>query len=181
MSQQNIDFGSFPNDPSADAIRTAFQKVQDNFTQLFTGLEQQAVLSVNQTPGAGISVNAPTGNVVVSANIACVQISTTTLSVGTGSNNSSNAGGTAVITSSSQVAIVDLPANIAGVNNISISGTLTANSIVSNSSVSFPSLSLSGNLVANTVTSNTTLTVTCLLYTSPSPRDRTRSRMPSSA
>ena len=26
-----------------------------------------------------------------------------------------------------------------------------------------------------------TLTLTCLLYTSPSPRDRTRSRMPSSA
>ena len=32
-----------------------------------------------------------------------------------------------------------------------------------------------------TPTSETTLTITCLLYTSPSPRDRTRSRMPSSA
>ena len=28
---------------------------------------------------------------------------------------------------------------------------------------------------------NSTLVITCLLYTSPSPRDRTRSRMPSSA
>ena len=26
MAQQNIDFGTFPDDPSADAIRTAFQK-----------------------------------------------------------------------------------------------------------------------------------------------------------
>ena len=31
------------------------------------------------------------------------------------------------------------------------------------------------------VTGDTRLTMGCLLYTSPSPRDRTRSRMPSSA
>ena len=32
MAQKNIDFGTFPDDPNADAIRTAFSKVQDNFT-----------------------------------------------------------------------------------------------------------------------------------------------------
>ena len=30
MAQANIDFGGFPNDPNADAIRTAFQKTQEN-------------------------------------------------------------------------------------------------------------------------------------------------------
>ena len=37
-----------------------------------------------------------------------------------------------------------------------------------------------GNLY-NEIMRRATLTNTCLLYTSPSPRDRTRSRMPSSA
>ena len=36
MAQQNIDFGTFPDDPDADAIRTAFQKVQNNFSELYT-------------------------------------------------------------------------------------------------------------------------------------------------
>ena len=33
----------------------------------------------------------------------------------------------------------------------------------------------------NTSTSDSSIIMSCLLYTSPSPRDRTRSRMPSSA
>ena len=74
MAQRNIDFGTFPNDPDADAIRTAFEKVQLNFTELFSGLQDQAVISVNRTPGQGISVNSPTGNVVVNADIACVTV-----------------------------------------------------------------------------------------------------------
>ena len=74
MAQRNIDFGSFPDDPNADAIRTAFDKVQQNFTELFSGLQEQAVLSVNRTAGSGVTVNSPTGNVIVSANIAHVNI-----------------------------------------------------------------------------------------------------------
>ena len=74
MAQRNIDFGTFPDDPNADAIRTAFQKVQENFSELFNATASQAVLSINRTPGAGITVNSSTGNVVVSANISNVQI-----------------------------------------------------------------------------------------------------------
>ena len=37
------------------------------------------------------------------------------------------------------------------------------------------------NATTATTTTTFTTTFTCLLYTSPSPRDRTRSRMPSSA
>ena len=39
MAQRNIDFGKFPNDPGADAIRTAFEKVKENFDELFAGQE----------------------------------------------------------------------------------------------------------------------------------------------
>ena len=120
ISQQNIDFCSFPNDTSADAIRTAFQKVQTNFTELFTGLQSQAVLTVNA--GSGVTVNSPTGNVIVNANISEVQFQTSTLSIGRGSNGNSYAS----ITEASQVLYVDLPANITGVTNITISGNLSA-------------------------------------------------------
>ena len=86
MAQRNIDFGTFPDDPQADAIRTAFTKVQQNFTEVYAGVEGASVASVNRTPGAGITVSSPTGNVIVTANIACVQVHTSTLSIGRDSN-----------------------------------------------------------------------------------------------
>ncbi len=49
MAQQNIDFGAFPDDPSADAIRSAFQKVQENFDEVFTGITNASVTSVNRS------------------------------------------------------------------------------------------------------------------------------------
>ena len=142
MAQRNIDFGTFPNDPDADAIRTAFQKTQDNFNELFAGLQEQAVLSVNQTPGAGITVFPTTGNVVVSANISCVQVRTSTLSIGRDANGSQ----TAVITQASQELYVDLPANIVNVANANFSGTVVANTLSANNSIT------SGNTVIATGT-----------------------------
>ena len=53
--------------------------------------------------------------------------------------------------------------------------------VISTTTASVPTFS-SANLDGNDFYVNTnTLFVDCLLYTSPSPRDRTRSRMPSSA
>ena len=132
MAQQNIDFGSFPDDPSADAIRTAFSKVQNNFNQLFGANANSAVTSINRTPGAGITVNYPTGNVILSANIACLQVATTTLKVGRGSDNTQS---NVTITSSSQALNIDIdPAQVlsnyfTGVNDslTSLNGILTAN------------------------------------------------------
>ena len=85
MAQRNIDFGAFPDDPDADAIRSAFEKVQLNFTEVFAGLGDQAVVSVNKTAGPGVYLvnGSPVGNVVLGANISCVQFSSTTLSVET--------------------------------------------------------------------------------------------------
>ena len=54
MSQQYINIGSTPNDGLGDPIRTAFQKTNDNFSQLFPIANVVAII------GNGISV---TGNV----------------------------------------------------------------------------------------------------------------------
>ena len=37
------------------------------------------------------------------------------------------------------------------------------------------------DIIKNGISNKSVMLITCLLYTSPSPRDRTRSRMPSSA
>jgi hypothetical protein len=159
MAQRNIDFGSFPNDPDADAIRTAFEKVQLNFTELFSGLQDQAVLSVNRTPGQGVTVNSPTGNVVVNANIACVTVTTTTLSLGLNSANGNLV--TTLDNSTTQSLTIDLPSNIAGPTNANFIGTVTANAFVANNSISSSNtITATGNLSAGNISTSGGLTVT---------------------
>jgi len=121
MAQQFIDFGSFPDDPDADAIRTAFQKTQNNFNQLFTQASSGSVQTISSPTGGGIDVSSPAGNVVLIANIACVQVHTSTLSVGIGANGLTDA----TLTSSSQVLWVDLPINISNVQSINLQPTTT--------------------------------------------------------
>ena len=159
MSQQNIDFGTFPDDPDADAIRTAFQKVQNNFDELFSTVTAGSVTSVNG--GAGIAVNAPTGNVIVTANLAQVVVSTSSLSIGQGS----NGGTSATITTSAQTLVIDInPANVFSGNFSGISsalanfnGTLTSNSNSQPNITSvgtLTSLAVTGNLTAGNVYAN---------------------------
>lgn len=119
MAQQYIDFGTFPDDPDADAIRTAFQKVQNNFNQLFTTASSGTVQTISSPAGGGIDVSSPAGNVVLIANIACVQVHTSTLSVGIGANGLSDTS----LTQSSQILWIDLPANIANVQSINLAPT----------------------------------------------------------
>jgi hypothetical protein len=157
MAQQNIDFGSFPDDPSADAIRTAFSKVQNNFNQLFSTNANSTVNSINRTPGAGVTVNYPTGNVVISANIACLQVATTTLKVGRGADNTQS---NVTITSSSQQLNIDIdPENVYSNNFASpgdglanFNGTLTSNSFYQ------PNVNTLGTLSALDVSGNSNFT-----------------------
>ena len=153
MAQQNIDFGSFPDDPSADAIRTAFSKVQTNFDQLFGTNADSTVNSINRTPGAGITVNYPTGNVVISANIACLLVATTSLKVGRGADNTQS---NVTITSSSQQLNIDIDPDqvlsnsfaAPGNNLATFNGTLTSNSYYQpniNTLGTLSSLDVSGN------------------------------------
>ena len=117
--QQNIDFGTFPDDPDADAIRTAFQKVQTNFNELYNVTSVAAVNSVNRTPGAGIQVNSSTGNVVVSASIASVSLNSGTLNVSLV--NGSLPALTKTITAPGQYLKVELPNDLT-TNNFTASG-----------------------------------------------------------
>jgi len=149
MAQQNIDFGTFPNDPNADAIRTAFQKVQENFTELYTGLSAQTVTSINKTPGVGITVNSPYGNVIVNANISNVQVYTNTLSIGINSNGAQYA----TLTGSTQTLFIDLPSNITGSNNISLANGVVANYVTANTNInSSNTITATGNISGGNLT-----------------------------
>jgi len=140
MSQQNIDFGTFPDDPSADAIRTAFQKVQDNFDEVYASTANAAVLSVNRTAGRGITVNSPTGNVIVEANVASLSISSVTLRVGTSPNPVTNS---AIYTNYSQTLYIEIP------NTLSISNLVTSGNISAGGNLTSLNASLGNAVVAN--------------------------------
>jgi hypothetical protein len=158
MSQQNIDFGTFPDDPDADAIRTAFQKVQQNFDEIYDSTANAAVLSVNRSQGAGITVNGPTGNVIVSANIASVQFSSVTLKVGTSPNPTTN---TASYTNFSQTLYVEIPDNLS-IGNITANGFISATGNLTVANANLGNLAIanffsgSGNNLSNIQGSNVT-------------------------
>ena len=152
MSQQNIDFGAFPDDPNADAIRTAFDKVQQNFNELYSITITGSVASVNG--GAGITVNSPTGNVVVTSSISNVTLNTNTLRMGvTPANTSLTASITQ--TSSQQITIDIDPANVFSANFSGVSGALAnlTGTLTTNSN-SQPNITSVGTLATLAVTGN---------------------------
>jgi hypothetical protein len=120
VSQQNINIGSFPDDPNADAIRTAFEKVQENFTELYNFQRDIGVLSINRIDQPGITINGPTGNVLITANISQVRLQTTTLGLGL---NSTGTGSTAILQSSEQSLFVDLKPDTVISNSLTIGST----------------------------------------------------------
>jgi hypothetical protein len=63
MAQQLINIGSSPNKGDGDAIRTAFDKVNDNFTELYLDVVDLKI-SVEGTTGDTIVANAVKGDVI---------------------------------------------------------------------------------------------------------------------
>jgi len=153
--QKNIDFGTFPDDPSADPIRSAFQKTQQNFTELFQNQVTSGVSSVNKTPGMGITVNSPTGDVIISANIACVKVFSTSMTLSL--LNSTPTSFVTLTQSSSQTLQIELPSNITtlttGVTNISLSGNITASELTTTGIVSATGNIQGSNLITSGVLS----------------------------
>lgn len=145
MAQENIDFGAFPNDPDADAIRTAFQKVQNNFTELYSTTVSTGVVSIQ--PGTGITLNQPQGNIVITANLHSITVQTgANLRVGVGT----PTGSSATITSGSTPFTLDL-ANAITVGNVTavnITGRFTA------ASNAQPNITSVGNLTGLRVAGN---------------------------
>ena len=149
MSQENIDFGAYPNDPDSDAIRIAFQKSQNNFTQLFEATILAAGVS-NIYAGAGITVNAPTGNVTITAKIPNITIQTgDSLLVGV----STATTNTATITSGTTPFVITL-ANTITTGNIIATGNLQGTLNVLSSSQ--PNITSVGTLTELTSAGNIT-------------------------
>jgi hypothetical protein len=118
MAQQLINYGTYPDDANADAIRTAFLKVEQNFTDLYNN-GVAGVSSVNS--GQGIIARRSGSNVFVSANVYQLQISSAAnsmvFSLGTSTAN------TAIYSQGSDVLSID-PAENFGVTNVYVSGNM---------------------------------------------------------
>ncbi len=157
MAQRNINFGSFPDDPNSDAIRDAFQKIQENFSELFSDTQNRGVRSINRTPGTGrgITRNFPTGDVIISANIPQVTVTSTTLSLSVFNGNSTTpAGSLATITNGdTDQIVINIPQTLENISNIAVANTITTNNLVVNVSITGSNASLTGNLSAAGITS----------------------------
>lgn len=70
MAQQTINIGSAANDGTGDPLRDAFDKANDNFTELYTGLGGAGVAASNDTTMAGNSTTVPPTQHAVIAYIA---------------------------------------------------------------------------------------------------------------
>ena len=165
MAQENIDFGAYPNDPDADAVRVAFQKVQNNFSELFstsltTGVDQVIA-------GTGITVDQNIGNVTVTARIPQITIQTgDSLRIGVGVATTN----TATISSGSTPFVITLSNTINTVNVVAtgnLVGKFAANSssqpnITSVGTLS--SLSVSGNINAQNIIGNVVATSLSATY-----------------
>lgn len=90
MAQQFIDFGTFPNDPAADPIRAAFQKIQNNFTDLYNTQLTAGVVTLNVGPG--LTTNSNVGNILLQTSFPNITIQTSnSLLVGVGAATSNTA------------------------------------------------------------------------------------------
>lgn len=132
MSQQIIDFGSFPNDPDADPIRAAFQKVQTNFTELYAITLSTGVTEV--IAGPGLDQLRSTGNVTINANISNIRLytgSSNSLVFGT---STTPTAGNITRNDSIQPIYIDLAPNIRTIN-ATFTGTLTTSNFSMTGSV----------------------------------------------
>jgi cytoskeletal protein CcmA (bactofilin family) len=114
MAQQIIDFGSFPNDPAADPIRAAFQKVQNNFTELYQTTLSTGVIEI--VAGVGLDQNRTQGNVSMSANISNIRLSTGSSNSLVFGTSSSPTDPNVVVTTSTLPIYVDLAPSITTAN-----------------------------------------------------------------
>ena len=95
MAQQSINIGSSANDGTGDPLRTAFDKINDNFSELYADSDSSTILEHDPAPklSANLDVNnnqittdVTNGNVSIQPNgtgnvtIAAIQVQGTSLS-----------------------------------------------------------------------------------------------------
>jgi len=123
MAQQFIDFGTFPNDPSADPIRAAFQKIQNNFVDLYNTTLSTGVTSVEVGPGLGATSNV--GNILLTSSFPNITINTSnSLLIGVGAATSN----TATVNSYNTPFVINL-ANTITTPNANITNLVRANNL----------------------------------------------------
>jgi hypothetical protein len=135
MAQENINYGSFPDDPLANTIRDAFVITQNNFTQLFAGAAANANVA-QIAAGAGISVSPANGvgNVTVTNTFNSLRVRSNTLSVS--SIGGTMDGSTVVIPNSTATLLLEISSNTnanSSLYNLTVANSLTinGNSIIS--------------------------------------------------
>ena len=62
MAKQTINIGSSANDGTGDQLRTAFDKVNDNFDELYTTADTKA--TVTSAPATVVGVNGNTAGMI---------------------------------------------------------------------------------------------------------------------
>jgi hypothetical protein len=152
--------GTFPDDPNADTIRTAFNIVNSNFEQLFGNLSNIASNVNSVIAGTGISVDTAVGDVTITANLAAINVHSNTLYVsGIGGyiTPGGNAGQDYTYVASTNTLLLDINsnvsltlANVALTGNLTISGTSitapNANINLSNGNITLSNGSFTGNI-----------------------------------
>jgi len=162
MAQQNIDYGSFPNDPSADAIRIAFEKVQNNFTELYGNLSNIAGNVSAVTAGAGITTSGSTGNVTVTSIFSSLTVHSNSMSI-TGLGGFVPTGGISgedyTVNNAINTLFIELNSNYSPTfadlivdGNLSVNGATVfsdnANILLSNGNITLSNGSFTGNIVS---------------------------------
>lgn len=174
MAQQNINFGTGPDDPNSDTIRASFSKVQNNFTELFRASTLAGVTEI--ITGVGLTQDSTTGRVNVFANIHQVKMSSTTLNLGVNGSTGSNVGtltrgtdtlvidiGPSITTNLIEVAKFAVSANnqpnisnVGTLIGLNVSGIANINSNSASPSLTLTQIGTGHALIVNDIASDTT-------------------------
>jgi hypothetical protein len=162
MAQQNIDYGTFPNDPSADAIRIAFEKVQNNFTELYGNLSAIAGNVSAITAGTGIITSGSTGNVTIDSIFSSLTVHSDTIEI-TGIGGFIPPGGIPLrdytVNNSTNTLFLEIgPSSNLSFDNLSLTSNLTvngstissanANIVLGNGNIILSNGSFTGNIIS---------------------------------
>lgn len=66
MAQQIINVGALPNDGTGDPLRVAYEKINDNFDELYGGFAQYVARII---AGSGVTISPTTGYGEVTINL----------------------------------------------------------------------------------------------------------------
>jgi hypothetical protein len=169
LAKQTINIGAAPNDGTGDPIRDAFDKVNDNFDEIYSSYTATGAVSVGNSTVNSVVSNS--GGLVTSTNAVSTVANTTTFKIGNSTVNAtltatqlSVSGGNTGITTANTTAIV--------VGNTTINSSITQTSLtlsttsVNSSFVANSTVLNLGNNSVNAVANSTRLTIASANITS---------------